>query len=129
VHDKSPQELGLFLRAAYPVAFSADRFHGFFDADSFAEGQNIDLALAEWHAFGAFVFTCCLWLACKDRGGISTALDYFRPGVLELLSGNDRAHGFFLEIALEREKDYMKRSWLASLPTQQHASLVGFPKS
>lgn len=114
----------MLLRAAYPGAFGADRFHRFFDAESFAEARSIDEALAEWHAFGAFVFTHCVWLACKDGDMASTVLDYFRPGVLELLSGNDRAYGFFLEIAQEREVDYVTR--FAALEGGNGAKLTGF---
>ena len=121
---KSPQELGMLLRTVYPAAFGADMFHRLFDAKSFAEGRSIDEALAEWHAFGAFVFTHCVWLAVKDRDAISTVLDSFRPGVLRLLSGNDYAYSFFLEIAERREADYMKR--FAALRGGNGAKLFGF---
>lgn len=99
--------MGKFLAEAYRGAFGADEFHGLFDSISFAHDQNVDLALAEWHALGAFVFTYCLWVVYNKRNKVSSILDSFQPALLSSLRLDEVREKRFLEIASDREKDYM----------------------
>lgn len=105
----SPDEIGKLLAAAYQKSFSADTFHSFFGSTSLADGQTIDFALAEWHAFGTFSFTYCLWNVYGKRDKIFPILDSFQPAVLESLRLNGAAEKQFLAIASDREKEYVSQ--------------------
>ena len=100
-------QMGKFLVDAYRVAFGADQFHSLFDHTALADGQPIDFALAEWHAFGAFIFTYSLWVVYNDRSKVAPILDSFRPALLDSLSLNEVAEKRFLEVASDREKEYV----------------------
>lgn len=106
---RSADELGKFLAEAYRGAFAADKFHGLFDTASLAPDQNVDVALAEWHAFGAFVFTYCLWVVYDDQDKVFSVLDSFQPDLLRSFFLNEACEKRFLEIASDREKDYVVR--------------------
>lgn len=103
----SSDEMGQFLADAYREAFGADRFHSLFDNASLADGQTIDFALAEWHAFGAFIFTYCLWVVYNDRNKVSPILNCFHPALLSSLCLNEVAEKRFLTIASDREREYV----------------------
>lgn len=106
---KGAPDIARGLVAAYPVAFSADRFHSLFPSTALYKGQSMDFALAEWHAFGAFVITRCLWVAYGRNERVAPILDHFRPSLLDVLSLNKDTLDHFLEVASERERDYMER--------------------
>lgn len=106
--SRSPQEMGSRLAQLYEVAFSADRFHGLVDDQALANGQTMDRALGEWHAFGAFVFTRCLWSAFNDAERISPLIDSFRSAMVCRLGLSDRVAEFLVASAGLREKEYME---------------------
>lgn len=101
--------MGEVLADCYRTAFSADTFHSYFECASFAEGQNPDSALAEWHGFGTFSYTYCLWIAYEDQDVVFPILDVFQPGLLESLRLNQLAERYFLEIVTERQNEYLRR--------------------
>jgi hypothetical protein len=105
----TPQEVGDFLAQAYISAFGPDEFHDIFDNESLGDGQSMDSALAEWHAFGCFIFTHCLWVTYRSRSKVVPILDHFRPALLNLLSLSKTAESTLLDIALDREKEYVAR--------------------
>ncbi|MGH9400936.1 MAG: hypothetical protein ACRD2P_02380 [Terriglobia bacterium] len=104
---RSPAELAKFLAEAYRGAFGADKFHALFDATSLNPSQDADLALAEWHAFGTFVFTYSLWVVYNSPSMLSPMLGSFRPALLSSLRLNEACEKRLLEIASDREKDYI----------------------
>jgi hypothetical protein len=103
----SLEQTGEFLADAYRSAFGAGRFHSFFDDSALAQGQTVDLALAEWHAFGCFVFTHLLWTIYRSRDKVSTILDSFKPALLGFLLLNESTEDVFLNIASQREQEYI----------------------
>jgi hypothetical protein len=105
----TPEEVGKFLAQAYVSAFGPDEFHEVFDNESLADGQSMDSALAEWHAFGCFIFTHCLWVTYRCRSKVVAILDCFRPALLNLLSLSEAVESALLDIALDREEEYVPR--------------------
>jgi len=106
---KSPEELGRFLGEAYRRAFTTNVFQQLFPPDLLPEGRDIDLALAEWHALGAFAFTYCAWSVYKDRNRVMPILNSFRPFILGMFNGNNKLENAFLNIASERENQYIEQ--------------------
>jgi hypothetical protein len=106
---RSATEIGASLAECYHSAFSADAFHGYFDSASIAEDQDIDHALAEWHAFGTFSYTFCLWKVYDDQSKVSAVLDVFQLKLLESLHLNEAARKQFLNIVTERQNEYLSR--------------------
>lgn len=104
----SATEMGEALREPYQVWFSADMFHSLFKNADLAPGHTVDFALAEWHAFGAFVFTHCLWIIYSDQHKVFPILDSFRPALLKSLCLNKACEKRLLEIWTDREKDYFE---------------------
>lgn len=97
----SNNEVGAFLaKQLYPEAFSADMFAALFEGEQF---EDLDIALAEWYALGAFVFTWCLCLVFKDR--FNLILNCFHTALLKQLAP-EATKRHFLAIVQGREDEY-----------------------
>lgn len=97
----SNNEVGVFLaEQLYPGAFSADKFDALFEGEQF---EDMDIALAEWYALGAFVFTWSLYLVFQDR--FNRILNYFHPALLKQLAP-EATKRHFLTIVQGREDEY-----------------------
>jgi hypothetical protein len=106
---RSAGEIAGVLLHGYKDLFSADRFHQYISQDDMAKDMSIDYAIAEWHAFGMFVFIQCLWVSLQEKDRVFEILDIFQPLVLKSMTLNEISMSRFHEIAEIREIDYLSR--------------------
>ncbi len=103
-----PKEIGEFLAGLFRDAFSIERFRSYFDEDLTRNGQDVDFALAEWYALGAFTYSWSLWCVYKNNDKVQPVLDSFAPAALKLLLLNEMTKKRFLEIVRDRENEYVE---------------------
>jgi hypothetical protein len=106
---KSAAEIAGALLHSYQGLFSADRFHQHISQNNMAKDVSIDYAVAEWHAFGMFVFIQCLWVSLQKKDRVFEILDVFQSLVLQWMTLNEVSMVRFHQIAEIREIDYLSR--------------------
>jgi hypothetical protein len=106
---KAAPEIARILLQRYKSLFSADRFHGLISQDNMTSNMSIDYAIAEWHAFGMFVFIQCLWDSLRKKDKVFEILDIFQPSVVQSVTLNEISQSRFHEIVEIREIDYLSR--------------------
>lgn len=104
---RSAEEMAILLATLYEGAFSADKFHSFVESDALSATQTMDMALAEWHAFGTFVFVRSL-LVALNPDKVRHMPGLFRIAVAHKLVFNDAIRNFLSTDGLAREREYME---------------------
>lgn len=104
---RSASEIGTILAETYHSVFKTEAFHEYFGSSPFANNQTVDHALAEWHAFGAFTYSFCLWRVYEDQDQVFGVLDVFQPKLFRTLNLNEATRKRFLEIVENRENQYL----------------------